>query len=152
MCNYNEVQDFLPRMYGLSRQVTSKDSGISRHVNDSTLELLDFFSRCDLTFYLGLCTHLTITFFSSGLCLDSYRAVYTCFGTVWPFWCWCAIKLWYHWHVTVGNTCISMHWEPATLCPNIVAAFSKLPVLSVKVAHIQDRISCTHAANTIHVW
>ncbi len=29
------------------------------------------FSRCDLTSYLGLCTHLTITFFSSGLCLDS---------------------------------------------------------------------------------
>ncbi len=20
----------------------------------------------------------------------------TCFGTVWPFWCWCAVKLWYH--------------------------------------------------------
>ena len=26
---------------------------------------------CDLTSYLGLCTHLTIIFFSSGLCLDS---------------------------------------------------------------------------------
>ncbi len=25
------------------------------------------FSRCDLTSYLGLCTHLIITFFSSGL-------------------------------------------------------------------------------------
>ncbi len=20
----------------------------------------------------------------------------TCFGTVWPFWCWCAVKLWYN--------------------------------------------------------
>ncbi len=29
------------------------------------------FSGCDLTSYLGLCTHLTITFLSSGLCLDS---------------------------------------------------------------------------------
>ncbi len=28
---------------------------------------IGLFSRCDLTFYLGLCTHLTITFFSSGL-------------------------------------------------------------------------------------
>ncbi len=36
-----------------------------------TLKLLAFFSRCDLTSYLGLCTHLTITFFSSGLGLDS---------------------------------------------------------------------------------
>ncbi len=24
------------------------------------------------------------------------RVVCTCFGTVWPFGCWCAIKLWYH--------------------------------------------------------
>ncbi len=32
---------------------------------------IGLFSRCDLTFYLGLCTHLTITFLSSGLCLDS---------------------------------------------------------------------------------
>ena len=29
----------------------------------------------------------TITFFSSGL---------TCFGTVWPHWYWCAVKLWYN--------------------------------------------------------
>ncbi len=28
---------------------------------------IGLFSRCDLTPYLGLCTHLTITFFSSGL-------------------------------------------------------------------------------------
>ncbi len=26
----------------------------------------------------------------------THRTVYTCFGTVWPFWCWCAVKLWYH--------------------------------------------------------
>ena len=24
--------------------------------------------------------------------------IITCFGTVWSFWCWCAIKLWYHHH------------------------------------------------------
>ncbi len=35
--------------------------------------------------YIGLCHPLQI-----------HRAVYTCFGTVWPFWCRCAIKLWYH--------------------------------------------------------
>ncbi len=22
--------------------------------------------------------------------------MYTCFGNVWPFWCWCAVKIWYH--------------------------------------------------------
>ncbi len=46
---------------------------IQLHLQQSycTLKLLDFFSRCDLTSYLGLCTNLTITFFSSGLCLDS---------------------------------------------------------------------------------
>ncbi len=26
------------------------------------------------------------------------ETVYTCFGTVWLFWCWCAVKLWYHHH------------------------------------------------------
>ncbi len=33
------------------------------------------FSRCDLTSYLGLCTHLTL-FFSSGLCLDSWGSLH----------------------------------------------------------------------------
>ncbi len=52
---------------------TWKISLIQLHLQQSycTLKLLDFFSRCDLTSYLGLCIHLTITFFSSGLCLDS---------------------------------------------------------------------------------
>ncbi len=26
----------------------------------------------------------------------THRTVYTCFGTVWPFWRWCALKLRYH--------------------------------------------------------
>ncbi len=30
----------------------------------------------------------------------------TCFGTVWPFWCWCAVKLWY---TNVINQSISLH-------------------------------------------
>ncbi len=42
---------------------------------------IGLFSRCDLTSYLGLCTHLTITFFSSG-----------------RYWCWFAVNLWYHHH------------------------------------------------------
>ncbi len=33
---------------------------------------IGLFSRCDLTSNLGLCTHLTVTFFSGGLCLDSW--------------------------------------------------------------------------------
>ncbi len=32
---------------------------------------IGLFLRCDLASCLGLCTHLTIKFFSSGLCLDS---------------------------------------------------------------------------------
>ncbi len=40
-------------------------------VTPSTIPLyvraIGLFSRCDLTFYLGRCTHLTITFVSSGL-------------------------------------------------------------------------------------
>ncbi len=24
--------------------------------------------------------------------------IITCFGTVWPLWCWCAVQLWYHHH------------------------------------------------------
>ena len=55
-----------------SMSETWKISSIQLHLQQSycTLELLDFFSRCDLTSYLGLCTRLTITFFSSGLCLN----------------------------------------------------------------------------------
>ncbi len=37
---------------------------------------IGLFSRCDLTFYLGFCTHLTITFFSSGLCSDSQGSLH----------------------------------------------------------------------------
>ncbi len=55
---------------------------------------IGLFSRCDLTNYLGLCIHLTIIFFSSRPCLDCslhlFLALYD------PFWCWCAVKLWYH--------------------------------------------------------
>ncbi len=56
-----------------SMSETWKISSIQLHLQQSycTLKLLDFFPRCDLTSYLGLCTHLTITFLSSGLCLDS---------------------------------------------------------------------------------
>ncbi len=73
---------------------TWKISSIQLHLQQSccTLELLDFFSRCDLTCYLGLYIHLTITLFS-------YSVSYTCFGTAWPFWCRCAVKLWYHHHL-----------------------------------------------------
>ncbi len=46
-----------------------ESSSIQLHFQQSycTLKLLDVFSRCDLTSHLGLCTHLTIAFFSSGL-------------------------------------------------------------------------------------
>ncbi len=37
---------------------------------------IGLFSRCDLTSYLGRCTHLTITFISSGLCLDSWGSLH----------------------------------------------------------------------------
>ncbi len=49
------------------------------------VKAIGLFSRWDLTSYLGLCTHWTITFFSSGLCLDSEQftpvlALYDPFG------------------------------------------------------------------------
>ncbi len=74
-----------------------------------TLELLDFFPRCDLTSYLGLCTHVTITLFLVDS-VQTHRAVYTCFGTVWPFWCWCAVKLWYHSHLCKEIFVQALRW------------------------------------------
>ncbi len=32
--------------------------------------------------------------------------IITCFGTVWPFWCWCAVKLWYHHHAWIVHASI----------------------------------------------
>ncbi len=41
----------------------------TRNIKDD--DYVHMFSRCDLTFCRGLCTHLTIAFFSGGLGLDS---------------------------------------------------------------------------------
>ena len=39
----------------------------------------------------------TITFFLvDSVISSSSSSGLTCFGTVWPFWCWCAVKHWYN--------------------------------------------------------
>ncbi len=42
------------------------------------------------------CSH-TVQFFDCSVWID-VASIITCYGTVWPFWCWCAVKLWYHHH------------------------------------------------------
>ncbi len=59
------------------------------------------------------CSHI-VQFLDSAW---THWAVYTCFGTVWPFWCWWAVKLWYnhhhhhhhhHHHITIPQMLTSM--------------------------------------------
>ncbi len=50
-----------------------------------TLFIAGLFSGCELTFCLGLCTHLNITF--------SLHMFWHCM----TLWCWCAVKLWSRW-------------------------------------------------------
>ncbi len=44
----------------------------------------------DILFRLGLSANALTQ------CRIDVAVIITCFGTVWPFWCWCAVKLWYH--------------------------------------------------------
>ncbi len=80
--------------------------------------------------------------------------IITCFGTVWPFWCWCAIKLWYHHHhnrPAASLSCDNRH-TPCTCtvrgfimhvcgnnisaCGNATAWHHPLPVLSLECAQL----------------
>ncbi len=59
----------------------------------------------DILFRLGLianCSH-TVQYLDCIATLIEVAIIITCFGTVWPFWCWCAVKLWYHHHHNGGD-------------------------------------------------
>ncbi len=70
----------------------------------------------------------TITFFSSGI---------ACFGTVWPFWCWCAVKLWYNQSInsyTASRFRFADHFETSTLNDSKITSVT----LGSIVAHMQS--------------
>ncbi len=59
--------------------------------------------------FLSVCAHLPVTaaLTSTSSIINVFLSlsehIYLTgslhlFGTVWPFWCWCAVKLWYHSH------------------------------------------------------
>ncbi len=64
----------------------------------------------DILFRLGLIANSTHTVQYLVATWIVVAIIITCFGTVWPFWCWCAVKLWYHHHqcLIASNIAISL--------------------------------------------
>ncbi len=75
MTNCVEFDYIRSRLYSVKSMIDLFDS-----VTPSTILLylrsIGLFSRCNLALCLGLSTHLTITFFPSGHCLDSHVSLH----------------------------------------------------------------------------
>ncbi len=55
------------------------------------------------------CSH-TVQFLDSAVLRTFFSSGLTCFGTVWPFWCWCAVQLWYNQNQCDSVTQSSLCW------------------------------------------
>ncbi len=60
----------------------------------------------------------------------------TCFGTVWPLWCWCAVKLWYN------QSDLCLEWKLR------LKFFSTIPALEGWLGRASDR----GPSYCLHIW
>ncbi len=79
-------------------------SGLVGHFVQTWLD-----NECSHTVQFSDCR--AITLFLVDSVISSSSSGLTCFGTVWPFWCWCAVKLWYNqFTITVYGRCAELDY------------------------------------------
>ncbi len=115
--NVSQIRHLIPHRGAESSLPVAHPGRVSGHVGHFVQTWPD--SECSHTvqFLVQFSDCSTITLFLLDSAISSSSGI-TCFGTVWPFWCWCAEKLWYNQKAVITTEKRCFIWSPAISLEN----------------------------------